>query len=223
MADTDFSFSEEDVIAYLKAQPNLLERLNKEAKDSNSDGANVVDLTGMIAARARTEARRLAARNQSLMDAAASNMLHWQELHHATLGFLACTNLAGFAQMVDEELPIIFSLAGARLIMPAETALDNAEELGFLVLPEAEISQILAAQTIYLGPAEKTGPVLFSTPAASMAAIALPDQLPPPICGSALILAGRTEENFQPNQGKTLLTNLAEIIGVCLLARLEAR
>ena len=223
MADTDFSFSEEDVIAYLKARPNILEKLNKESKDGSSDGTTVVDLTGMIAAKARTEARRLAARNQSLMDAAASNMLHWQELHHATLGFLACTNLTGFAQMVDEELPIIFSLAGARLIMPAETALDNAEKLGFLVLPEAEISQILAAQTIYLGPAEKTGPVLFSTPAASMAAIALPDQLPPPICGSALILAGRTEENFQPNQGKTLLTNLAEIIGVCLLARLEAR
>ena len=193
MADTDFSFSEEDVIAYLNARPNLLEKLNKEAKDSGSDGATVVDLTGMIAAKARTEARRLAARNQLLMDAAASNMLHWQELHHATLGFLACTNLTGFAQMVDEELPIIFSLAGARLIMPAETALDNAEELGFLVLPAAEISQILAAQTIYLGPAEKTGPVLFSTPAASMAAIALPDQLPPPICGSALILACRTE------------------------------
>ena len=223
MADTDFSFSEEDVIAYLKARPNLLEKLNKEAKDSNSDGATVVDLTGMIAAKARTEARRLAARNQSLLDAAASNMLHWQELHHATLGFLACTNLTGFAQMVDEELPIIFSLAGARLIMPAETALDNAEELGFLVLPAAEISQILAAQTIYLGSAEKTGPVLFSTPAASIAAIALPNQLPPPICGSALILAGRTEESFQPNHGKTLLTNLAEIIGVCLLARLEAR
>ena len=183
MADTDFSFSEEDVIAYLKARPNLLEKLNKEAKDSSSGSATVVDLTGMIAAKARTEARRLAARNQLLMDAAASNMLHWQELHHATLGFLACTNLTGFAQMVDEELPIIFSLAGARLIMPAETALDNAEELGFLVLPAAEISQILAAQTIYLGPAEKTGPVLFSTPAASMAAIALPDQLPPPICG----------------------------------------
>lgn len=226
MADTDFSFSEEDVIAYLKARPDILEKLSKEDEKTNSvnnAGATIVDLTGTIAAKARTEARRLAARNQSLMDAAASNMLHWQELHHATLGFLACTNLTGFAHMVDEELPIIFSLAGARLIMPAETALDNAEELGFLVLPAAEINQILAAQSIYLGPAEKTGPVLFSTPAASMAAIALPDQLPAPICGSALILAGRTEESFQPGHGKTLLTNLAEIIGVCLLARLEAR
>ena len=91
MADTDFSFSEEDVIAYLKARPNLLKKLNKEAKDSRSDGATVVDLTGMIAAKARTEARRLAARNQSLMDAAASNMLHWQELHHATLGLVLPT------------------------------------------------------------------------------------------------------------------------------------
>jgi uncharacterized protein YigA (DUF484 family) len=55
-----------------------------------------------------------------------------------------------------------------------------------------------------------------------MAAIALPDQLPVPIAGSALILAGRDETSFTPEQGQTLLTNLAEITGVCLLARIEA-
>ena len=125
--------------------------------------------------------------------------------------------------MIDEELPVIFSLAGARLLMPAETAIQDAEEFGFLVLPAEDISQILSAKAVYLGPADNAGPALFSTPASSMAAIALPDQLPEPISGSALILAGRSKDSFQPNHGKTLLTNLAEITGVCLLARLEAR
>ena len=55
-----------------------------------------------------------------------------------------------------------------------------------------------------------------------MAAIALPDQLPTPIAGSALVLAGRDETSFSPDQGQTLLTNLAEIAGVCLMAKLEA-
>ena len=71
-----------------------------------------------------------------------------------------------------------------------------------------------------MGPAHATG--LFSSPVASMAAIALPDQLPTPIAGSALVLAGRDETSFSPDQGQTLLTNLAEIAGVCLMAKLEA-
>ena len=223
MADSDFSFSEEDAIAYLKSRPDILARITRDNKTDLDAGVNIIDATGSIAAKARKEARRLKAANKSLMNAAASNMLHWQELHHATLGFLACTDLAGFAQMIDEELPVIFSLAGARLLMPAETAIQDAEELGFLVLPAENISQILSAQAIYLGPADNTGPALFSTPVSSMAAIALPDQLPQPVSGSALVLAGRSEDSFRPNHGKTLLTNLAEITGVCMLARLEAR
>jgi uncharacterized protein YigA (DUF484 family) len=103
--------------------------------------------------------------------------------------------------------------------MPEQSAIPQAEELGFLVLSASEIGQLLAAGSIYLGPAKGSG--LFSTPVASMAAIALPDQLPPPIAGSALVLAGRDKASFTPEQGQTLLTNLAEIAGVCLLARLE--
>ncbi len=223
MADSDFSFSEEDAIAYLKSRPDILARINRDNETDLDAGVNIIDATGSIVAKARDEARRLVAANKSLIDTAASNMLHWQELHHATLGFLACTDLTSFAQMIDEELPLIFSLAGARLLMPAETAIQDAEELGFLVLPAEDISQILSAQAIYLGPAQNTGPALFSTPASSMAAIALPYQLPEPISRSALVLAGRSKDSFQPNHGKTLLTNLAEITGVCLLAQLEAQ
>ena len=179
----------------------------------------MTDATGKIPANDREEARRLSQANQSLLDAAATNILHWQALHHATLGFLACNDLTSFAQMLDEELPIIFGLAGARLLMPEQSAIPQAEELGFLVLPASEIGQLLAAGSIYLGPAKGSG--LFSTPVASMAAIALPDQLPPPIAGSALVLAGRDKASFTPEQAQTLLNNLAEIAGVCLLARLE--
>jgi len=210
---------EKDVLSFIESRPDFLDTHFGEGRKGSSP--NLIDVTGKIAANAREDARRLSRANQSLLDAAATNMLHWQALHHATLGFLACNDLTSFAQMLDEELPVIFGLAGARLLMPAEVAIAQAEELGFLVLPGAQISELLAAGSIYLGPAK--GSALFSTPVASMAAIALPDQLPPPIAGSALVLAGRDETSFTPEQGQTLLTNLAEITGVCLLARLEAR
>jgi len=210
--------SADAVIAYIRAHPGFLSENFGLAEMSASP--NLIDATGRLAATAREEARRLSEANQSLLDAAATNMLHWQALHHATLGFLACNDLGSFAQMIDEELPVIFGLAGARLLMPQENALAQAEALGFLLLPAAEIAALLSAGSIYLGPAKGDG--LFALPAASMAAIALPDQLPPPVAGSALILAGRDEKSFSPDQGQTLLTNLAEIAGVCLLARLEA-
>ena len=208
---------EKDVLNFIESRPDFLE--THFGQGGSASNPNLIDATGKIAANAREEARRLSQANQSLLDAAATNILHWQALHHATLGFLACNDLTSFAQMLDEELPIIFGLAGARLLMPEQNAIPQAEELGFLVLPASEIGQLLAAGSIYLGPAKGSG--LFSTPVASMAAIALPDQLPPPIAGSALVLAGRDKASFTPEQGQTLLTNLAEIAGVCLLARLE--
>ena len=145
--------SDEQILAYLDERPDLIARyLETTADDRPSSDVRLFDATGKIAANARAEARRLSKANQSLLDAAATNMLHWQALHHATLGFLACNDLLSFAQMVDEELPVIFGLAGARLLMPAETALQEAEELGFLVLPAAQIQTILSAGSIYLGP-----------------------------------------------------------------------
>jgi len=186
-----------------------------------SQSPKIIDVTSTLAARAQAEARKLRKAHQELLDLAAENMLHWQQLHHATLGFLACTDLTSFGQMVDEELPVIFGLSGARLVMPSETAIPEAESLGFLTIPTVEIEALCAAQSVYLGPAKGHGTGLFSVPSASMAVIALPDQLPTPVAGSALVLGGRDEASFTPDKGQTLLTYLAEIVGVALLARLE--
>lgn len=219
-------FDEQQILDWLADHPDFLERhgdqLGWPGLPKAEPAGNIVDLTRRIAARARAEARKMQQTNQSLLHLAAENMLHWQQLHHATLGFLACTDLGSFAQMVDEELPVIFGLAGARLVMPAQTALAGAESLGFLVLPKEEITAICQAKSVYLGPPPASGPVLFSTPSASMAVVRLPDQLPAPVAGSALVLGGRTATSFAPDQGQTLLTYLAEIVGVCLLARIES-
>ncbi len=185
----------------------------------------IIDVTGKLAENARAEARNLRKAHRQLLDLAAENMLHWQQLHHATLGFLACTSLASFAQMLDEELPLIFGLSGARLIMPEKTALAEADQLGFLVLPAAEIKALYPARTpslsMYLGPATPPVSAMFSAPSTSMALIPLPDQLPVPVAGSVLVLGGHDLDSFTPDMGQTLLTHLAEIVGVALLARLE--
>ena len=220
--------SDEAVLGYLADHPDFLERYKDKLAEHNialpapALANNVINVTDKIATRAREEARKAKAANQSLITVAAENMLHWQEMHLATLGFLACNNLQSFAQMVDEELPLIFGLAGSRLIMAREEAIPDAEALGFLVLPSDEIDDLCQSDIIYMGPPPEAGLSLFSSPCSSMAIMRLPDQLGSPVDGCALILQGRKADSFSDGKGKTLLLHLAEIVGVCLLSLIEA-
>ena len=162
--------NEKDVLNFIQSRPDFLE--THFGLTAKNQPANLIDVTGKIAANAREEARRLSKANQYLLDAAATNMLHWQALHHATLGFLACNDLTSFAQMLDEELPVIFGLSGARLLMPQESAITQAEELGFLVLPGSQIGELLSAGSIYLARQRQRA---FSTPIGAYAiALAFP-------------------------------------------------
>ena len=155
--------TDDEILAYLEGRPDLLSLILKaNAAQRNATDMGIFDATGKIAANARAEARRLSQANQSLLDAAATNMLHWQALHHATLGFLACNDLVSFAQMIDEELPLIFGLAGARLLMPEEAALNEAEELGFLVLPLVTNSDYITCRIYLYGTSSYVGSVLIS-------------------------------------------------------------
>lgn len=221
-------------LAYLLAHPSLLLRHQQVLRDHHialpqATGGNVVDVTAKIATKARIEARRASTANQSLLNVAAENMLHWQELHLATLGFLACNELSGFSQMVHEELPLIFGLASAHLIMPSQCDLGGivtAESLGIIRLPQDEIHTLIGDDVIMMGtPSELLLKVISVAPEdtpQSVAIMRLPDQLPEPVAGSVLILGGKDADSFTDGKGRTLLLHLAEMVGVCLLSLIEA-
>ena len=225
---SDNTLNEELVSAFLDSNQAFMERyLAKQSKgfsaknnsvelDTPQTDTNIIDVTGKIAKRAREEARILSQTNLSLIDVAEDNSKRWQRLHDVSIGFMKCTDLEQFSCMLDEKLPEIFKLAGARLLMPEETAISNAEEAGFLVLPAQEILEISGAQSVYLGPPPKSGLALFSTPMASIAVISLPDEMSPPISDSVLLLAGRGKHSFVSNQTDNILTNLSQVVGTCL-------
>ena len=227
-------------LAYLIAHPDLLLRHQQLLRDNHialpektpapkKASDNVVDVTAKIATKARIEARRASDANQSLLNVAAENMLHWQELHLATLGFLACNELSGFSQMVHEELPLIFGLTNAHLIMPSHHHLSgasSAESLGFIKLPQDEIHKLIGDDLIMMGtPSEPLLDVISAAPQdtpQSIAIMRLPDQLPEPVSDSVLILGGKSADSFTDGKGRTLLLHLAEMVGVCLLSLIEA-
>lgn len=225
---SDNTLNEELVSAFLDRNQAFLERyLAKQSKgfstknnsvelDTPQTDTNIIDVTGKIAKRAREEARILSQTNLSLIDVAEDNSKRWQRLHDVSIGFMKCTDLEQFSCMLDEKLPEVFKLAGARLLMPEETAISNAEEAGFLVLPSQEILEISGAQSVYLGPPPKSGLALFSTPMASIAVISLPDEMAAPISDSVLLLAGRNKHSFVSNQADNILSNLSQVVGTCL-------
>ena len=225
---SDNTLNEELVSAFLDSNQAFLERyLAKQSKgfsaknnsvelDTPQTDTNIIDVTGKIAKRAIEEARILSQTNLSLIDVAEDNSKRWQRLHDVSIGFMKCTDLEQFSCMLDEKLPKIFKLAGARLLMPEETAISNAEEAGFLVLPTQEILEISGAQSVYLGPPPKSGLALFSTPMASIAVISLPDEMAAPISDSVLLLVGRNKHSFVSNQADNILSNLSQVVGTCL-------
>ena len=133
MADID----DIKTIDYLTSHPDFLVRHKSElvAKGVTIPAVahqeNVIHITSKIAENARREARAATKAKQSLMSVAAENMLHWQDLHLATLGLLACQDLQGLAQMVRDELPLIFGLVSAHLIMVDHHMTSEAKSLGF--------------------------------------------------------------------------------------------
>ena len=129
----------------LATQPELLAACitaagtSIEGNDKIDD--KVVNLVPALAAKARRDARKLSQTHQSLLHVAAENMLSWTRLHHATLGLLASTDLAGMCQVIATEFPVIFDLNQCQLISESEAAIPDALDLGLMVHPADQIDQ----------------------------------------------------------------------------------
>ena len=233
MTEDKSALSAEEVVAYVAAHPDclayhpdLLAQCLDAAKsvtgDQASDQANIVDLSPALAARARDEARRAGLAHKSLLHVAAENMVSWRRLHHATLGLLASTDLAGLCHVISAEFPIIFDVKASALIIESETSLSGMVAAGLDVRPAAQIAAVLKDRTLYLGTPGDAGTALMRQAAPSMALIRLPDRLPAPVSNCVLLLAGKHITSFQPELGSDLLVLLAEMVGVTLAARLES-
>ena len=227
------AISVEDVVAYITThpeclayKPDLLAKCLEAAKsvsdDQAHDQANIVDLSPALAARARDEARRVGLAHKSLLHVAAENMVSWRRLHHATLGLLACNDLAGLYHVISTEFPVIFDVEKSALVVESGTNLSGMVAAGLDVRPSAQIAAALHDRTLYLGTPSKAATAIIGQAAPSMALIRLPDRLPDPVSNCVLLLAGKHATSFQPELGSDLLVLLAEMVGVTLAARLES-
>ena len=209
----------------LATQPELLAACITAAgtsiKTNDKIDDKVVNLIPVLAAKARQEARKSNQSHQSLLHVAAENMLSWTRLHHATLGLLASTDLAGMFQVIATEFPVIFDLNQCQLIGESEAEIPDALDMGLIVHPADQIDQATKKLGLFLGLPNEAARKLLIKPAQSLAIIRLPDRLPNPVSQCLLLLGGKTTNSFHPDLGSDLLVLLAEMVGVTLAARLE--
>ena len=229
MTKNKSAISDKDVVAYIAEHPEVLAHhpdllaqclnaANFVSDDNAIDQANIVDLSPALAARARDEARRVGLAHKSLLQMAAENMVSWRRLHHATLGLLTSTDLAGLCHVISSEFPVIFDVKKSALIIASETSPPDLIAAGLYVRPAAQISAALQDRTLYLGTPSEAGISIIGQTAPSMALIRLPDRLPDPVSNCVLLLAGKPKTSYQPDLGSAFLVFLAEIVGVTLAA-----
>ena len=230
----DKPITAKDVAIFLVANPDTLSNLlatepeflaaclTVAGKNAGAQIDNkVVDLIPALAAKARQDARKISQTHQSLMHVAAENMLNWTRLHHATLGLLASTDLAGMCQVISTEFPVIFDLSQCQLISETEAAISAGLNTGLAVHSADRINAATQGCGLFLGLPNEAAQALLIKPAQSLAIIRLPDRLPDPVSQCLLLLGGKTANSFHPNLGSDLLVLLAEMVGVTLAARLE--
>ena len=209
----------------LAAQPELLATFITAAgtsiKTNDKIDDKVVNLIPALAAKARQDARKSSQTHQSLLHVAAENMLSWTRLHHATLGLLASTDLAGMCEVIATEFPVIFDLSQCQLIGESEADIPDALGMGLIVHPADQIDQATEKLGLFLGLPNEAAQELLIKPAQSLAIIRLPDRLPDPVSKCLLLLGSKTANSFHPDLGSDLLVLLAEMVGVTLAARLE--
>ena len=143
----------------------------------------VVNLIPALAAKARQDARKLSQTHQSLLHVAAENMLSWTRLHHATLGLLASTDLAGMCQVIKTVFPVTFDLNHCQLFSESDAAIPDAPALGLPVPPAAPIDHATDTCGLFLCTPYQAAHTLLPHSSQTLALIRLPPQPPiqPPL------------------------------------------
>ena len=148
--------------------------------------------------------RRVGLAHKSLLHVAAENMVSWRRLHHATLGLLASSDLAGLCHVISAEFPIIFDVEKSALIIESETSLSGMVAAGLDVRPAAQIAAALHDRSLYLGTPSEAGKRSWDRPTKHGL-----DQIARPVASPSIKLrvtfAGKHATSFQPELGSDLL------------------
>ncbi len=216
---TDQGPTEAQVLAYLKAHPDLLQRhpdlAARLAPPSRFEGAGpVVDLQAFMIGALKGELDQMRGCAEHLISTTRSNMSTQSRTHEAVLAVLNAIGVPELARVVAEELPRLLDVdvAGLAIELGDESIPRLAAE-GIRRPAPGTVAGLLANKDHLLVAKDAGNPELFGDAASLVASSALVRldlglTCPPGL----LVLGSRTEKTFHPGQGIELLSFLAKVV-----------
>lgn len=210
--------SEEQVVAFLKANPDFLTRhgdiIAKMAPPTRFDAGNVVDLQQYMIGRLHDELDQMRGCAEHLITTSRSNMSIQNRTIEAVLTTLDAADMEGLAQVMAEDYPALLDVDVCCLGF--ETGEHAAILPGVQPLPPNLLDQVIGPNEVMLRGHSHGDPVIFGDAASLVESFALV-RLDPPGCPPGLLALGsRNERTFHTSQGTELLSFLARVLEDCI-------
>ena len=210
--------SEEQVVAYLKANPEFLARypdlFAKMAPPSRFDGGSVVDLQEFMIKRLHDELDQMRGCAEHLITTSRSNMSIQARTHEAALIILEAGCMADLGLVVAEDLPALLDVDVAALAFEmGEPAVIHP---GVHFLPTGYLDKLMGDDEVILKAHAPGDPVVFGDGVGLVNSYALVRIDPANAPSGLLALGSRSERTFQPSQGNELLSFLGRVIEDCV-------
>ena len=211
------ALDEEQVVAYLTAHPDLLQRrpelLTRLIPPTRFADQPVVDLQLAIIRRLSQELDQMKGCAEHLITTSRSNMSIQSRTHGVALALLAAGEVEHLLRVVAEDMPAQLDLDIALLAFE-----EPAHSLppGMVALPSGIVAAQLGAGDVMLRAERPADPLIFSDAVSLIQSFALAKITIEGRGPGLLALGSRHERTFHSSQGTELLAFLAQILEDCL-------
>jgi uncharacterized protein YigA (DUF484 family) len=222
--------SDEEVIAFLEANPDFLQRNPKLVRrlappsrfEEQEEGAEVVDMQGFMVSRLQADLAKVRDSQDELIQSARSNLSSQNQIHEAVLAVLEARDLEEFVHIVTRDLPMVLDVDALTLCAEASGGFEPKQG-GLFVLPKGGVDDVLGEERKVLlrenseGNEKIFGPAAALVRSDALVRLTLSGTAPPAL----VALGSREAGRFHPGQGTELLSFLATVLEKCLARWLD--
>lgn len=212
--------SEEQVLAYLKANPGFLDRhaeaIAKMTPPTRFDGGPVVDLQQFMIHHLHDELDQMRGCAEHLITTSRSNMSIQSRTIEAVLTTLDAADMEGLSRVLAEDFPTLLDVDVCSLGF--ETGEHAAVPPGVQPLPRNLLDRVVGPNEVVLRSRSHgdPDPAIFGDATSLVSSFALVRVDPPGCPPGLLALGSRNERTFHTGQGTELLSFLARVLENCV-------
>ncbi|WP_417516122.1 DUF484 family protein [Minwuia sp.] len=213
--------SDTDIVAYLEAHPDFLQRHPKLVRklappsrfEVQEDGAEVIDMQGFMVSRLQADLAKVRDSQDELIQSARSNLSSQKQIHEAVLTSLDARDLEEFIHIVTHDFPMVLDVDAISICVERDHV-RQSDVSGMFVIPKGGVDAALGEERrVLLRDRADGSEALFGPAAALVRSDALVRlQLTGSAPAAMIALGSREIGRFHPGQGTELLSFLAEVL-----------